>query len=116
MDQSQVITALAALAQDTRLSVFRQLVTAGRRGMAAGELADALTVAPATLSFHLKELAHAGLVTSTREGRVIRYRAAYTTMDGLIGYLTRNCCRNERQMEDLDDETDACCAVGERPR
>ncbi|MEQ9200425.1 MAG: metalloregulator ArsR/SmtB family transcription factor [Rhodospirillales bacterium] len=113
METNDVITALAALAQETRLAVFRRLVVAGQGGMPAGLLADELSVVPATLSFHLKELAHAGLVTSERQGRSIVYQAAFGCMDGVIGYLTLNCCRDDRRLMEDRDETSACCPVGQ---
>lgn len=87
------VAALAALAQDTRLAIFRLLVQAGPEGLAVGEIGEALGVAPATLSFHLKELTHANLITPQQAGRFIYYRANYVTMNGLIGYLTENCCQ-----------------------
>jgi DNA-binding transcriptional ArsR family regulator len=92
MKSTDVVTALAALAQDTRLGVYRLLVHQGPSGMAAGEIAAALDTAPATLSFHLKELAHTGLVTSRQEGRFIYYAANFDAMNALIAYLTENCC------------------------
>jgi ArsR family transcriptional regulator, arsenate/arsenite/antimonite-responsive transcriptional repressor len=88
-----VVTALAALAQDNRLDVFRLLVQAGREGMPAGQVAEALGLAPNTLSFHFDRLRHAGLVTVRREGRSMIYAARYDTMNALIGFLTENCCR-----------------------
>lgn len=84
---------LAALAQETRLAVFRLLVETGPGGMSAGVIAETLGVAAATLSFHLKELASAGLVESRQEGRFIFYSANYAAMDDLIAYLTSNCCQ-----------------------
>jgi DNA-binding transcriptional ArsR family regulator len=93
MEKQSVLGALAALAQETRLDIFRLLVEAGPPGMAAGALGEALELAPATLSFHLKELRHAGLVTARREGRSIIYTAGFHTIEGLIDYLTENCCR-----------------------
>ena len=92
METTQVVTALAALAQPTRLSVFRMLVQQGPSGLAAGEIASNLDIAPATLSFHLKELSHAGLVTTRQEGRFIYYAAHFGAMNGLIEFLTENCC------------------------
>jgi DNA-binding transcriptional ArsR family regulator len=89
----QVVGALAALAQETRLAIFRLLVEQGPEGLAAGEIAERLGLAGATLSFHLKELAHARLVDARQAGRFIFYRANYGTMNGLIDYLTRNCCQ-----------------------
>jgi DNA-binding transcriptional ArsR family regulator len=87
------IAALAALAQDTRLAIFRLLVEAGPAGMPAGAIADALRVTAPTLSFHLKELAHAGLVEAEPQGRFLVYRADFKAMNALVGYLTENCCR-----------------------
>lgn len=84
--------ALAALAQETRLAVFRRLVQAGPTGLPAGEIGAGVKAAPATLSFHLKELAHAGLIESRQEGRFVFYRANYSRMGQLLGFLTENCC------------------------
>ncbi len=92
MKESDVITALAALAQPARLRVFRTLVVAGPQGMTPGALAEALEVPASTLSFHLKELMHADLITQQRDGRSLIYRAAFNQMNGLMGYLTANCC------------------------
>lgn len=94
MEKNAAITALAALAQETRLDVFRRLVQAGPGGLFAGRLADDLSAVPATLSFHLKELRHAGLVTSEREGRSIRYAPNFQTVRDLIAYLGENCCQD----------------------
>ncbi|WP_293396898.1 metalloregulator ArsR/SmtB family transcription factor [Nevskia sp.] len=93
MEITSAVVALAALAQETRLSVYRMLVEAGPDGLAAGRLADGLSVAPASLSFHLKELLHAGLVHSRQDGRYVIYSANYEAMNALLGYLTENCCR-----------------------
>lgn len=93
MEQSEVIKGLAALAHPLRLQVFRALVVTGRPGLTPGTIQDALEVAPATLSFHLKELVSSGLVTQERIGRNLIYRAAYEHMNGLLGYLTENCCQ-----------------------
>ena len=84
---------LAALAQPVRLQVFRALVVAGPGGMTPGTMAEGLAIPANTLSFHLKELAHAGLVSQERSSRNIIYRAAYERMNALLGYLTENCCR-----------------------
>jgi DNA-binding transcriptional ArsR family regulator len=92
MKSTDVVTALAALAQDTRLGVFRLLVQQGPSGMAAGEIAERLGIAPATLSFHLKELTHAGLVTARQAGRFVFYAARFDAMNELLAYLTENCC------------------------
>src|SRR5262249_32623303 len=86
------VAALAALAQDNRLDVFRLLVQAGPDGMPAGNVASALKLAPNTLTFHFDRLRHAGLVTGRREGRLMIYAARYDTMNQVVGYLTENCC------------------------
>lgn len=92
MDTKDVLVALAAIAQESRLAVFRLLVQVGPDGMAASKIAEHLDVAPSSLSFHLKELAHARLITSRAEGRFVIYSADVAVMNGLIGYLTENCC------------------------
>ena len=93
MEIKTAVTALAAMAQETRLSVFRALVIAGPEGLSAGRIADALAVAPATLSFHLKELDRAGLVSARQDGRYILYSANFAQMNALLSFLTANCCR-----------------------
>jgi len=95
MDEAQIIRALAALAQSHRLKVFRLLVVAGQEGLTPGALAEALELPAATLSFHLKELANAGLVSQERLGRNLVYRAAFEQMNALLAYLTENCCQGE---------------------
>ena len=92
MESSEVVGALGALAQETRLAALRLLVRAGPRGLAAGEIARRLDVPAPTLSFHLRALAHAGLVRCEREGRVLRYRADFETLRGVVGFLTEHCC------------------------
>ena len=92
MKTSDVVAALAALAQDTRLRVYRTLIEHAPEGLTAGEIAQRLDVPPATLSFHLKELARAGLITARQDGRFIWYRANIDAMNGLVAYLTENCC------------------------
>lgn len=92
MKPAQVVKALAALAQPTRLAIYRLLVASGPGGMAAGEVAARLKVAPATLSFHFRTLSHAGLLDSRQEGRFIYYAANFTVMNGMVAYLTENCC------------------------
>ena len=93
MDESEAVRCLAALAQPVRLQVFRALVVAGPLGMTPGTMAEGLDIPANTLSFHLKELAHAGLVTQQRASRHIIYRAAFDAMNELLDYLTENCCR-----------------------
>jgi len=92
MDQHHAIAALGALAQETRLALFRLLVTCGPEGMAAGAIAERLGVAPSSLSFHLQELVHAGLIRQRRSSRNLIYSAEYATMNELLVYLTENCC------------------------
>src|SRR5271157_628681 len=92
METTRALDVLAGLAQDTRLSIFRLLVEQGPEGLPAGEIVERLELANATASFHLKELTHAELVTPRQAGRFIYYSANYTTMNGLIAYLTENCC------------------------
>jgi ArsR family transcriptional regulator len=93
MDESQVITSLAALAHPIRLRIFRALVVSGAPGLTPGVMQEGLAIPATTLSFHLKELANAGLVTAERASRNLVYRAAYEQMNGLLGYLTENCCQ-----------------------
>jgi DNA-binding transcriptional ArsR family regulator len=92
MEKQDALAALAALAQDNRLEVFRLLVRAGPNGLPAGEIATALRLPPNTLTFHFDRLRMAGLVTVRREGRSMIYAAQYSTMNALLAYLTENCC------------------------
>lgn len=92
MESETVIRALAALAQEHRLAAFRLLVQAGSEGLAAGAIAEHLGVPASSMSFHLAQLGHAGLVTQRRESRSIIYTADYAAMNGLMGYLMENCC------------------------
>lgn len=92
MNEKAAVTALAALAQEARLRVFRALVGAGPEGMTPGALAAMLDIPNSTLSFHLKELVHAGLVSAEREGRNLHYRPALARMNALLAYLTDHCC------------------------
>ncbi|HEX5357138.1 MAG TPA: helix-turn-helix transcriptional regulator [Aquabacterium sp.] len=105
MEESAVIKSLAALAQPLRLRIFRALVVAGPQGMTPGDLAVALDAAATTLSFHLKELTHADLVTQERDGRHLIYRAAFDHMDGLLGYLTEHCCQGQPCAPTVDSST-----------
>jgi DNA-binding transcriptional ArsR family regulator len=95
MEEQQVVRALAALAQAHRLKVFRLLVVAGPHGLTPGAISEALELPAATLSFHLKELSNAGLVTQERIGRNVVYRAAFDHMNELLAFLTVNCCKGE---------------------
>ncbi|MEP6483669.1 MAG: metalloregulator ArsR/SmtB family transcription factor [Rudaea sp.] len=92
MRTNSALAALAALSQESRLAIFRYLVEIGADGSPVGQIADALKLPPATLSFHLKELSHANLLVSKQDGRFIWYAANFATMNGLIDYLTLNCC------------------------
>ena len=95
MEEQDVVKSLAALAQPNRLRVFRALVVAGPSGLTPGAISEMLNVAAPTLSFHLKELTHAGLVSQTRDGRNLIYRAAYAQMNAVLTYLAANCCQGE---------------------
>jgi ArsR family transcriptional regulator len=92
MDTKEVLTALSAIAQESRLAIFRLLVQVGPQGMAASKIGEQLDIAPSSLSFHLKELTHAKLITARSEGRFIIYSTDVVVMNGLIAYLTENCC------------------------
>jgi len=92
METKDAVTALAALAQDSRLAVFRLLVQAGPAGLPAGTIAQRLGVSASALSFHLKELAHARLVTARQEGRFVIYSGGFSAMNDLLAFLTENCC------------------------
>lgn len=107
MTESNVISALAALAHPQRLQVFRALVVAGSAGLTPSVMADGLAVARNALSFHLKELLHADLVTVEQQGRNLIYRAAYDRMNGLLAYLTQNCCGGEAC--EVPAGSAACC-------
>jgi DNA-binding transcriptional ArsR family regulator len=102
MEKTDAIAALAALAQESRLDIFRLLVQAGPEGLPAGQIGEALGLPSATLSFHLNQLRHAGLVTFRRESRSLIYGAEYPAMNALLSYLTENCCRGDQ----------AACGIG----
>ena len=105
MEEKDVIKALAALAQPSRLQIFRALVVTGQAGATPGTLVESLGMPAATLSFHLKELSHAGLISQERNGRHLIYRAEYARMNGLLSYLTDNCCQGQPC---LDKAATAC--------
>jgi DNA-binding transcriptional ArsR family regulator len=92
MKTKAVVLALAALAQDSRLAIFRALIQAGPAGLAAGRIGELTGIAPSSLSFHLKELSHADMVSSQQAGRFVIYTANFSTMNALLGFLTENCC------------------------
>jgi ArsR family transcriptional regulator, arsenate/arsenite/antimonite-responsive transcriptional repressor len=97
MESSNAVTALAALAQESRLEIFRLLIQAGPEGMAAGAVAEKLGLAPNTLTFHFDRLRFAGLVTVRRDGRSMIYAARYEAMNGLVAFLTENCCQGSQE-------------------
>jgi len=107
MEDKDVIKALAALAQPHRLQAFRALVVAGQEGLTPGHLTEQLEIPANTLSFHLKELTSAGLISQTRDGRHLIYRAAFEQMNALLGYLTANCCQGTPC--DLENHGASCC-------
>ena len=111
METNSAVVALAALAQETRLSVFRLLVQAGPEGLPAGAIAERLEVPPATLSFHLKELSHADLVTTRQESRFIYYSANFEEMAALMSFLTQNCCKGMPQecLTVVETALGSCC-------
>src|SRR5579863_5190840 len=111
MEKTDALAALAALAQETRLDVYRLLVQAGPDGLPAGQIGERMDLASPTLSFHLAQLRHAGLVTHRRDGRSIIYAANYPAMTGLLGYLTENCCGGEAECGDI-----ARAPAAENPR
>ena len=107
MEQEEIVRSLAALAHPVRLQVFRALVVAGQNGMTPGTMAEGLAIPPNTLSFHLKELGHAGLVTQERASRNIIYRAAFEHMNAVLGYLTENCCQGAQCS--VSESAASCC-------
>ncbi|WP_338242302.1 ArsR/SmtB family transcription factor [Aurantiacibacter hainanensis] len=108
MKQEDVIAALAALAHDHRLAVFRLLVQQGKEGLAAGAIATRLGVPNSSLSFHLTQLQQAGIVSQRREGRSLIYSADYAAMDALLGFLTENCCAGAGCEPDLQNKKEQC--------
>jgi len=108
IDSTRAVLALAALAQETRLAIFRLLVEHAREGLTPGAIVLQLKLPPATLSFHLKELVNAGLLDIRREGRFIWYRPDIAAMNGLVGYLTDNCCRASGDACETDCAPVAC--------
>ena len=108
MEKKGALAALGALSQETRLDVFRLLVVEGPAGLAAGVIADRLSVLPASLTFHLQQLVHAGLITQRRLSRQIIYSAEYGTMNALLAYLTENCCGRDAVYTPACDPADAC--------
>jgi len=99
MNNQSAITLLSSIANEARLAIFRRLVQAGKDGLAAGAISEELSIPNSTLSFHLKELSHTGLINAKQESRFIYYSANYAAMNDLLAYLTENCCAGEQ----------ACC-------
>jgi DNA-binding transcriptional ArsR family regulator len=118
MKTTDAVPLLAALAQETRLSIFRALVQAGAQGLPAGRIAEALGAPASTLSFHLKELAAAGLVRSRQEGRFIYYSAAYDAMSSLVSFLTEKCCQGmpARQVARIGQAVASCCPTPQQKK
>lgn len=113
MDERQALAAFAALGQEHRLRIVRALVAAGSDGLAAGVLASEVGVAVNNLSFHLKELSHAGLIQSRRKGRSIIYSAAYPALSGLIAFLMKDCCQGRPEVCAPAVEALAACCTPE---
>ena len=110
MDERRALAALGALAQETRLALFRLLVTAGPAGLPAGVIAERLGIQPSSLSFHLAQLVHAGLTTQRRSSRQLIYSAEYSAMNALLAYLTENCCGRDAVSAPLCDPTAGGCS------
>ena len=108
MENKDVVQSLAALAHETRLTIFRALVVAGPQGLNPGVLAEQAGIPAATLSFHLKELSHAGLINARRESRNLFYTASFAHMNALLGFLTDNCCAGQG-CESPVTGTSPCC-------
>ena len=112
METKTAVRALAALAQETRLSIFRLLVEVGPQGIAAGDIGQRLGVAPATLSFHLKEMSHAALIAPRQQGRFVYYAANFEHMAALMSFLTQNCCKGmpEECLTVVETALGRCCS------
>lgn len=109
METKQAIAALAAIAQESRLAVFRLLVQVGPEGMIASKISEQLEIPPSSLSFHLKELSHAGMVNVRQDGRFMIYSANFDTMNSLLGFLTENCCGGAPCAPSSGCTPDGCC-------
>ena len=118
MESRTAVASLAALAQNARLAIFRLLVQNGPEGLCVGDIAAKFDMAPATLSFHLKELTHAGLLVARQEGRFIYYAANYAEMSELIAFLTEKCCQGmpATQVARIGQAVAACCLPAETPK
>ena len=115
MNEKRAITALGALAQETRLALFRLLVTCGPAGLPAGAIAERLGVQPSSLSFHLAQLLHASLITQRRASRQLIYSAEYRTMNALLAYLTENCCGRDTVCAPVCEPAAGCADASTKP-
>jgi len=113
MDDRQALLSFAALSQETRLGIIRTLVVAGREGLAAGAIAERMGVSPSNVSFHLKELERAGLISQRRESRSLIYVANYQPMADLIKFLMEDCCAGDQIIKATVEEPDGCCTSGQ---
>lgn len=111
MNERQALAAFGALSQETRLKIVRILVVAGSEGLAAGEIASRVAVSPSNVSFHLKELERAGLVSQQREARSIVYRAGYDALGGLVRFLMEDCCAGNPEICAPALDVAACCSI-----
>ncbi|HEY1436217.1 MAG TPA: metalloregulator ArsR/SmtB family transcription factor [Casimicrobiaceae bacterium] len=116
MESTAAVRALGALAQETRLAIYRMLVESGSAGLAAGKIGEALKLPPATLSFHLRELSHTGLVCARQQSRFIYYSPDFTAMNGLLGYLADHCCREGGAGTPANDATRFSPRMPSEPR
>jgi DNA-binding transcriptional ArsR family regulator len=118
MEITQAVKALSALAQESRLNAFRLLVCAGAEGLAAGEIAEELDVPPATLSFHLKELTNAGLISQARSGRSIIYSLKVESMSSLMEFLMQDCCQGRPELcqPEFGSKTGSCSSLQKKKR
>lgn len=110
MDQRQALSSFAALSQETRLSIVRALVVAGPEGLAAGVIAERMGVSATNVSFHLKELERAGLISQRRESRSIIYSASYEALADLVKFLMEDCCAGHPMIRENIEKRDGCCA------
>jgi DNA-binding transcriptional ArsR family regulator len=114
MDDRQALASFAALSQETRLGIVRTLVVAGPEGLAAGAIAERMGVSPSNLSFHLKELDHAGLISQRRESRSIVYTASFDALADLVKFLMEDCCSGHPGIKASVERSDGCCLEDER--
>ena len=115
MDNKHAVAALAALAHASRLAVFRLLVEAGPEGLAASRISDALKMPASSLSFHLKELSHAGLIAARQDGRFVIYSASFGAMNALVNFLTDNCCGGTPCVTGTAYSATGCTVPGKEP-